>query len=536
MPEVLTVSDQECALGNELAARREYQAALAHYDQALGRDPSHWPALVGRAAALLHLGCIDEAISEGRRAVSARPEDPIARINLGTMLRSSDGLDESVAIFRSVTRDAPDNAHAWYGLGVGLLKQHRTSAGLRALERAIELHPNDPVALTAAANAYYDLDQLGAAGDAYRRAAAADPGSLTASNLARYLARVGALEEAEAMSSTIIAHESRPLVCAQAHLNRATVRFRAGRLADAWDDYAYSWGIPDRKPNRACAVSKWSGEPLAGKTLLVWGEQGVGDDILLSSVFDDAIHAAQRVILEIDPRLVPLFTRSFPDATVRARPPAEVCEAGTDDPGPIDYHCSTFDLAAQFRRSFDAFPSPERHLIADAARVKRWRSQLAQGDELLVGFSWRSMRLTGDRKRLYSRLDQWGQVFAVPGVRFVNVQYDDCSAELEAARSRFGVELVVPSGVNLRDDFDETAAVLGALDLVIAPSNATSQLAAAIGIPTWELTDGHGFASLGTDHSPWRHSKSLRFLDEAAGWDGTLATIATDLALLDQMR
>jgi hypothetical protein len=271
---------------------------------------------------------------------------------------------------------------------------------------------------------------------------------------------------------------------------------------------------------------RWAGEPLAGKRLLVWGEQGIGDEILYSAMYEEVAGAAQACVIECAPKLLAQFTRSFPGARVvpRSDPPHP------DTAQPFDFQSPAGTLACWLRPDIAAFPARAGHLVADLARVAAWRERIARlGDGLKVGFSWRSSNLKGERALACTRLDQWGAIFGVPGVRFVSLQYDECSEELARARERFGVELTAFPEVDLYNDLDEAAALTCALDLVISAPTAVSLHAAALGVPTWQMSYGADWHMHGTDRNLWLPSITTfkRAWDQE--WETVIAAIAARL-------
>ncbi len=137
-------------------------------------------------------------------------------------------------------------------------------------------------------------------------------------------------------------------------------------------------------------------------------------------------------------------------------------------------------------------------------RVAAWRERLAEvGPAPYVGVSWRSQIQTAERRLEYSRLDEWGEIFSIPDVTWVNLQYDDCNRELHDAERQFGVRINRWDWLDLMNDFDEVAALTSALDLVVAPFNAVSMLSGALGVDTVAMSNRYGWAELGTDHLPW---------------------------------
>jgi hypothetical protein len=196
----------------------------------------------------------------------------------------------------------------------------------------------------------------------------------------------------------------------------------------------------------------------------------------------------------------------------------------------FDFQSPSGSLARWLRPDIGAFPARRAHLAADAGRTARWRERLAAlGAGLKVGFSWRSTNLKGARALACTTLAEWGPIFAVPGVQFVCVQYDDCRAELEEARQRFGIPLHAFPEVDLYNDLDEAAALKSALDLVISAPTAVSFLSAALGVPTWQMSYGADWHAHGTDRNLWFPAMVIFRRSWDQQWDTVIAAIAERL-------
>ncbi len=228
------------------------------------------------------------------------------------------------------------------------------------------------------------------------------------------------------------------------------------------------------------------------------------------------------MIVECDPRLVRLLARALPGALVR--PP-------TVDPRDADCHAPMGDVAARLRPNLGAFPARVPFLTPSPEDAQRWRDRLtALGPGLAVGICWRSSRITAERAGAYSRLAQWGPLLTLPGLRLVNLQYDECAEELAEARRRFGVAPHVWPDLDLRDDLDGVAALMAGLDLVVTAPTAVGELTAALGTPVWRLSGAGDWSTLGSAVRPWFPSMGLRH--PVDGHDAALAEVARRLRRL----
>ncbi|MBK3736768.1 hypothetical protein GAY29_27510 [Azospirillum brasilense] len=399
---------------------------------------------------------------------------------------------------------------------------HRQEGAGGAPPPPLRWNEPEPQARTNSARGCQARPRHAGAGRWFRRALALDPGYAAAlCNLGLAVQRLGD----DGLAERLYGRALRVVPdLALAQFNRGLLQLERGELAEGWAGYGWRFASGQAGGARQPRLPAWRGEELAGKRLLIWGEQGVGDTILFSSLCTEAIARARSVVIEVDRRLVPLFARSFPGALVRPQSPDAVAVPD------CDLHTPIGSLARVFRRDLSAFPgAADGWLVPDPARVAVWRERVAAlGPGLRVGIGWRSAVMTESRRAAYSRLDQWGALFAVPGVVFVNLQYGVCEAERVAAEARFGVAIHRWDDLDLTDDVDGTAALMACLDLVIAPATAVGELAAALGVPVWRF-GGRDWTQLGSAVRPWFPAQ--RLFQPRAGEDvpGVLKRMAAQL-------
>jgi len=195
------------------------------------------------------------------------------------------------------------------------------------------------------------------------------------------------------------------------------------------------------------------------------------------------------------------------------------------------------DLARYFRPTIDDFSKTVPFLKPDETRAAQFKDQRkAFGDGLVVGIAWRSLLMNFQRKRFFADIDDWAPVLRTPGVTFVSLQPGDTEQEEERIAQQFGVRLRKFEDLDVRADLDGIAAASTALDLVIAPMNASSNLAAGVGAPVW-FTAGHkDWSMLGADAVPWYPWSRLFLAPRRGAWSELYARVAGDLAALVQDR
>jgi Flp pilus assembly protein TadD len=507
--------DLEQALEHHRAGRLDEADAL--YRAFRDIHPDHADALHLHGLLAHQRGAHDEAAARIRRAIAGCPNIPIYHVSLGDACRAAGevaaatdayeralelapGLVEAVnglgliAVatgalesaadrFREAARLAPERGKLHFNLANALLHIGAYEGADDAFVAALDRQPDDADALAGRGTIRRDLGDTPGAISFYRRALDARPGDgRLHSNLAVAIQQTGDLDGALEHFDTAIALAPD---LAEAYKNRAMLLLLRGDFEAGFDGYEWRWRHTDPiNTKRPFPQPAWDGGPLDGKTLLAWGEQGIGDEIMFSSLVPELEAAAAGCVLECDRRLEPLFRRSFPRVTVVARydPPSAAALASD-----IDLQCATGDLCRWRRRHRRDFASPAAYLVADTERVAALRARYDRlGAGLKVGIAWRSKTPVWGAIKT-AKLDQWETVLSQPGAVFVNLQYGDCAAELARAEACHGVVVHHDDTVNQMADLDAFAAQVAAMDLVVTTSNTTAHMAGALGVPSLVL-------------------------------------------------
>ena len=317
--------------------------------------------------------------------------------------------------------------------------------------------------------------------------------------------------------------------------NRSLCLLALGRLAEGWADYDWRWKAALAGFERPFVQPFWDGSDLQGKTILVWMEQGLGDQITFASMLPDLLRAGAHCIVECEPRLVQLLARSFPGTEVVARttPP----DSRTLQPD-IQFQIAAGSLAPLLRPSLESFPQRRGYLAPDPVEIGRSKARLdSLGDGLKVGICWRSSLSGGMRAMHYPQLNQWGPILATPGVKFVNLQYDQCDEELHEAERLFGTRVHVWDDTDLKNDLDGVAALISTLDLVISARTSVASMAGAAGASTLVVCRGASdWWGLGTDHCPWLPSVRAFSCGAYDPWEPVIASIASEVGQLAEAK
>ena len=374
------------------------------------------------------------------------------------------------------------------------------------------------------ANVRSGLQQFGPAEIEYRQAIALAPQNMDAyNNLGTMLQLLGRYGEAMAAFDAALACQPDS---AEAHRNRALLRLLLGDYAQGWKEYEWRWRVPE--PGRpSFSQPRWRGEPAAGRTILVWSEQGRGDILQMIRYAPLAKQrSGARLLVQCTPALHELLqTAAGIDRLVNVR------EAMAES---FDYHVPLMSLPEVLGTTIDTIPANIPYLSAQPQRVAHWREQLASYEGFRVGICWQgSQAFVGDAYRSIS-LEHYAPLADCPGVRLFSLQKGFGYEQLAPLAERLRV---VDLGASLDEGtgaFVDTAAAMKNLDLVITSDTAMAHLAGALGVPVWvalQLAPNWRWHTEGED-SPWyptmRLFRQTRFHD----WTDVFARLAAELAKL----
>ncbi|NUB17708.1 tetratricopeptide repeat protein, partial [Azospirillum formosense] len=445
-------------LGNAFQAQALPGLAALAFTAAVELEPGYAKAWYNLGNALRDQNRRADALRAFARAAVLAPAMVEAHTNLSDALSAAGRLDEALTQARAALRLRPDDAKVHHNLGTALQRKGSYEGAEIAYREALKRAPDNPVTLNELGSVLLKLGRPAQAEQCFRRVLSRNPHAVEAiHNLGNALRAQGQFTKAEACYEEALAHDPD---LASASDNLAVIALLHGRLERGWEGYERRFAAGRVLPDRRIDAPRWRGEGLRRRRLLVWREQGVGDEILFASCYGDVIAwGGGPVTIETDPRLVSLFARSFPRATVRAE---TLDSEGRETvvPPDFDLQVPAGSLPGLLRGTLASFDQFTPWLKPDPARTALWRDRLdALGPGLKVGIGWRSQLATPEHKGAYTTLDQWGPLFALPGVVFVNLQYGDCAEEIAAAEARFGVTIHRWDDLDLKDDFEAAAAV-----------------------------------------------------------------------------
>jgi len=378
--------------------------------------------------------------------------------------------EQAKAPLRRALALQPDLAVSWNRLGTAHARTGEFEQALSCHQRAVDSEPDNNRLKADLASCLADSGNLQGAVDAYHRLQQLEPDNLDdRKDLAMVLLKKGNFVAGwEEYDSRLMA-----------------VRTDRVKVTPEGEQVRVSTPLPTTPRSVDFPQPRWSGEPLKDRRVLIWSEQGIGDEFMFASMYSEIIEQAGSCLIECDMRTHALLSRSFPTAELvgASTPPQPPTQAAD-----IDYQSAMGSLGRWLRRSEESFSRAKRgYFKADEARAdelrKRYRSDGAQA---VVGISFRTANPASAWMRNAS-MDLWHPVLAQKDARFVCLQYGDCTKILDDLKEATGVEVLQDTEIDPITDVDGFAAQIAALDLVISIDNSTVHLAGALDIPVWTL-------------------------------------------------
>ncbi len=491
-------------------------------------------------------GHLVEALNAYDAALRLLPEDPAIAHDLARLAQRLGHLDIAEKLLLKFLSVEPGHVEGVNNLACVLRDQKRYQEAIDLLRDLIQIEQTSPTLWNTLGTVLSDQGQMAESLTFFDEALRLDQAFAKARyNRANVLQPLGQPERALADLDEALTGAETRYEHAMMRMARAMTLMGMGRLKEGFE--AYEVRLDPEMPEAMHVVvdaPRWdpATQDLAGQRLLVVGEQGIADEMVFGTCLPDVIEAVGptgKVFIAVETRLVDLYQRSFPTALVGSHRAVKMegrltrycpfMEAVGETEGKADIWTPMASLCAVYRQDLAQFPARDGYLTPDPARVARWKAELEQlGPGLKVGLHWKSLVLTGVRARYFSSFDRWKPVLSAPGCVMVNLQCGDVADDLAEAEAA-GVRIWTPP-INLKDDLDDLAALSCALDLVVGPGIAGTNIAAAVGARTWLIHAPDDWHLMSTDHYPF-YPRVRTFA--TGGFDGWPRAIAEVRAALE---
>jgi Flp pilus assembly protein TadD len=452
------------------------------------------------------------------------PKNYVA-LNLSGVLASQTSKQEkAIFLITHAISLNPSYAEAYNNRGMVYKELKQFSFALKDFTQAIRLSKNYVEAHNNRGVLHRQLGHFEEALSDYNKAISLNPSYAEA-----YNNRGGLMSDMKRYEDALLDYDKAILLNpnhASAHWNKAIHWLRMANFELGWSLYEWRWKS-EKQIGKPLETSKpiWSGQ--SNKRVLVWPEQGIGDEIMFGSIIPDLEKLCSKVIIQCDERLIPLFRRSFPKGVEFFTRTDSIPE------GVYDSHIPFGSLPMLLRPTLESFyDSSGPYLFYDGEKTKNLRKKLVSDDsERLIGLSWHSNSILTGAQHRNINIEKLAKLLNRNNFRLVNLQYGDVSGELEDLRLNYNIDVLQVPEIDNHMDIDGLAALIGACDHVVSIDNATVHLASALGKPTHVLLPFNCDWRWGLNGSKsyWYKSTKLYRQENMSDWADAFESLSADI-------
>jgi len=474
--------------GIALKELKRFDEALANYDQAIAINAGYLDAYSNRGNVLQELKRFDEALNSYDQAIAINPDYTEAYYNRGNTLKELKRFDEALNSYDQAIAINPDYAEAYYNHGTILQELKRLDEALNSYDQAIRINPNY-------AEAYYNRGVI--------------------------------LQEFKRLDEALNSYDQAIRInpdYVNANWNTSICNLMNGNFKAGWQGYEWRWLNKefDSEPLKSNKPA-WDYQKTEQR-LLVWAEQGVGDHIFFGSLLSELLEDVPNILVQIDKRLIPIFTRSLPKIKFF---PDDIKLMESD----YDVHVAIGSLGKYLRNDEEDFlKSKNRFFLSDKKRTQAIRKELSVSKKLICGVSWKSSSgLSGANRSL--SLEKLVTIFDPKKISLVNLQYGDITEDIDTLKSKTNMELIQYDSIDNFNDLDGFASLIDACDFIVTIDNSTIHLSSALGKKSFLLLPyvANWRWSLDGADSPWYPSTRLYRQEKINDWESILQKLKTEI-------
>ena len=545
--------------------------AIGFYEKILQISPENPHAIHYLGVAYHQLDQHDLALKFLAMAVSLKPDSSETFNHYGSALLKVPNFEAAEAAFRQALKLNPSNAEALFNLGnliisgpelqnqVDAIAPERAVEATHLLRQAIALNPDHLTWQLELANALIEIDEKLEAKQIIDDIIFKEP-TLAKAYFIRAKIKFGDMDLTKCILLSPTSHRAinnlGVVKLRQGDLNEVVPLYKKASLI-APDDPSVRWGLANgllatgnlekgwretrwrhKKPEllieREGLPKEWRGEEIKNGKLLVYHEQGIGDELRFASCFKDLTHKVLApCIIETDPRLAPLFSRSFPEIEfINKLPRSENAVTEVDyshfvKTNNIEAYTALGDLPLHLRPNVESFSKEISYLIPSPKFSDAWKEQLdrmAPGKK--IGFCWNTALPNKRYGDYFFSINELNPIFSIKNSVLVNLQATDCEEELKLAEEHFGIEIYRPKSIDMFNELDNVAALISQLDFVVGPFTSILSMAGAIGTRCFGLTLTKDWTALGTDDFPWNPTMTCFYKGTSNSWKPLMEKVA----------
>ncbi|WP_428651201.1 tetratricopeptide repeat protein [Roseibium sp.] len=490
------------------------ESLLAVTNKALSINPKEREALNIKGIALTALQRNAEAEELFQRLLVEYPNFSDAYRNYGLLLRAIEDIPKALAFFNKAALLDPSNPLNYVERARCRLDLKEFKVSQAELADALERFPDSADLKHEAARLLFSISKTHAGVKYAEEAVDDNPNDFHRRvTLAVNYLMLGRGEDA--IGQFLAAKKLAPEGASGIDWNLSLAYLSIGDLENGWKYHrARFTDIKSTSQKRLFDVPEWQGEDISDKTVLAWGDQGLGDALRGGTMLHELIEKAGKVILEVSAKSVPWFQRSFPDAQVRVPQLNQDLSTGRND---FDLTANLSDIAEVFRPDIASFKKarvPAFDFDLDLAH-KYFERLKDRADKPIVGVAWRSRNLQAYRMRYYLSAPEFAPILDFDDVTFVNLQYLSIDKEIRFLETRTNGAFVNFEDVDLFDDLEAAAALTACCDLVVSANISTTEISGVLDVPTIRFGPEEAPLLLGQENPPWHPSTTYLRMDES---------------------
>ena len=502
--------------GNALNDLKQFDAAVASYNQAIALKPDFIEAYNNRGNTQRQMGQFDAALASYQQASALKSDDAVSYYNCGLVLNDLKRFEAAVAAYSQAIALKPNYADAYNNRGNAQRDLKQPEAALASYRQAIALKPDYAEAYYNVGVALRDLKQTEAALASYHQAIAIKPDYIDA-----YCNRGNAYRDLKRFDEAVASYDYAIAIkpdYAKAHWYKSLLKLLLGDYDEGWRLYEWRWRTATfTNTVRYYQQPLWLGEQaLIGKTLLIYGEQGLGDTLQFCRYVQMAQAQGAKVILAVPRELFTLMTTLKGNVTL--------IEQGHELPD-FDLHCPVMSLPLAFKTAVSTIPAAVPYLYSSPEKQALWHKRLGAKTKLRVGLAWSGSSLHENDLNRSLPLALWASLLALP-IEFHALQKDIRADDADFLSNHTTIQ----SHQDELLDFSDTAALIANMDLVIAVDTSVAHLAGALAKPVWLLLpfipDFRWL--LDRADTPWYPTARLFRQPVAGDWESVISAVVRE--------
>jgi tetratricopeptide (TPR) repeat protein len=469
------------------------ELGIAHLKKSISIDPLQFNFLINLGNGLLDLNNADESLFYYEAARKINSRSTIVFYNRGRALKSLKRYQEAIESYESSIKLDAHNYLSYMNLGFIMNEQGRYQEALKNYNLAIEIAPKN-----------YELF--------YNR-------GIVYSNLNLQQLALDDFDESFRLNPEF----------KQSLYNQSFIKLASQSFQDGWQLYESRWKSSEKDKYLKTSRPELTDFNVEDKIIFIWAEQGIGDQILYSSLLYDAFKTQNHFYISLDPRLIPLYKRSFShlDHVTFISIHERLAESK------YDFHLPIGNLGKFFRNSIEDFNShPKAYLKTDEIQVHALRSKIKKNAQNICGISWMSKNIDVGKEKSLS-LTELLPILSIPNITFINLQYGDTKEEVGKVLDQHGIEIHMIDEIDNFNNLDGLASLINACDYVVTTSNVTAHIAGALNKDTYLLIPyAHGriwYWGESESKCLWYPAIHIYQCDDSGSWDHPIKQLSAQM-------